>query len=1514
MDSSNGTGEAGKAMLPGEELSGNTNRNSKRMSRMDKDKRRSIMVSLREIQDSPMFVDFSSLDSSEGREAAAAWASLPAVPSVPSTQVPLKDHDEAEVPAGQKKNRKSAVSSVLSRISTASGDPAFARNSKAIRTSSTVSAASVSSAGSSGKEGVRPGSSTSLSLPAVDPLSPTNLESTFSGITGLSSSVDAAERRRSKRTSILAEAPLPKSRVRSGVVSYPILLPEETLAEEEEGLSAEDILSGKDSRVSAVPSSVEQNTSALSDLLSPVQPDEADQAKSAGHDDDVLIIEDDEDDDDVTPSASTPADETTSTTAVDATDSASIRTAGTGVTSTLSRPGTISRGGTLSRFGPAGGYSTLSRVPPPSVKQVLHQPAIATSTLSRTLAARMEHQASLPRRTGSTGMGTLTRSFTNKSRSGSMSSDHAPSQLSLSRPGTPQDDANGSPAGTTGRGRKVSDAPPSTLVRNRSRKGSELRAIATTAAANAAAAAAAKDSSEGGMLGASVMAEPMTMEPPGDDDDFQYPSASPTSTLARGQQLSGGRGGAAPGSPVRENSQSGTLRLGRTIARTLSDAASMLTAGGDLTDEERAAKRKFAEAVRNLNWGAWKKGIDALETLAKSGDERALEFLDPVKSRFKNPTGCYFMGKHFEEVRGEDDVALAWYAIGAHGGYPAAMLNLASFLSRGKGTDGNHPNLGLAMKWYHAAHSNPQLATPQVLAEAAEGIGRLYAEGSASLSLFDEQTLSRKSAPAPLLTTDEDGDGVIVRDLELAEDDGEANLTPEELDAKWANLPDELASKRVIRRDLILAALWFRRAAARGHAGAKAYLSSMMEMQPHVAYSEAVDHLTQGRWRRGVEGMMSLVDGAFEPAERFIDPKTSSLRFAPAMQWLGVHFASLAARERAMVAASMAASRKMQAAAAKAAVSDKTGKETGKEDADDEDDEEEAHRAAVEAEITKNPLVLRYDAFAAGWFRRGAEGGDAGCAVRLAAWLVEGHPAVGGKPDRAQAMAWYHRAWSRSGSGPAEAAEGIGRLYAEGDSGKQVENDDSPEVQDEEDKDDDDNDNDDGEAKGDNPFSPGNSEPPSPTTPTASGGLFQKIGSSFRRTRSVRSTRSTHREEDPNKVDWFRADPTTLTGLPIAINLSRAARWYSRAAYKGSLRAEAALGFLLLEGGGNLKQDLDQAMYHLARAAKGGVPFAMRMYGECLMNGLGTRADDVALGREWIRRANETSSAAYAAARADVLGADPPSPVVKTPGAGPEPSAPEQLLSPQTPTASKASGARRFIQVATGVVTQQVVPWPSSGRPGTSPMNSPVATQAPQLDLNLRSPVVASPAGQAVQSPAPGGAQSLTLRSIASNNNTVSRSGVATSSPTTAKAPQTPLTGAPANGDNYPAFEPLSLSLDFSGTIERNLNRRLNDAGLAASQTGSAPSSPAVRDFPPSPTAPMGVATTAGYEMTKKSMDAQSAMVYQVEDDRVRMMDHRGVAGGNANGMGDIEMGQLGAFDQNVVPEGKKSGGCCVIL
>jgi TPR repeat protein len=88
--------------------------------------------------------------------------------------------------------------------------------------------------------------------------------------------------------------------------------------------------------------------------------------------------------------------------------------------------------------------------------------------------------------------------------------------------------------------------------------------------------------------------------------------------------------------------------------------------------------KRFNEAVRLHEWGSWVKGIAILEELRLSGLQEAIDYMDPVASKIKNPTGMFWMSAHFEDLGGEESkiISAAWYgkAITRGGIVPAALV------------------------------------------------------------------------------------------------------------------------------------------------------------------------------------------------------------------------------------------------------------------------------------------------------------------------------------------------------------------------------------------------------------------------------------------------------------------------------------------------------------------------------------------------------------------------------------------------------------------------------------------------------------------------------------------------------------------------------------------------------------------------------------------------------------------------------------------------------------------------
>ncbi|KAJ3309271.1 hypothetical protein HDU76_003671 [Blyttiomyces sp. JEL0837] len=560
-------------------------------------------------------------------------------------------------------------------------------------------------------------------------------------------------------------------------------------------------------------------------------------------------------------------------------------------------------------------------------------------------------------------------------------------------------------------------------------------------------------------------------------------SSNPFQTLARTTTNAG--------STLFRTLKKGTLSRSNSSDDTQSEAPS-------ISDEEKLLKRKLADADRALGWGMWKKGFEIYEALANGIDTpnnepepRAVKFLDPAVSEFKNPTGCYWLGKHFVEERGDFGTGLAWFAIAADGGYPVAMNTFAQALANGDGTDGSKPNIGLAMRWFYKAY-HAQNPTPAVLMEAAEGIGRLYLTGPVS-----------------------------------------NNNNNQEEEIPWLALTDIEASQHtVIPQNLPLATQWLRRAASKGSKTALELLAQPSDIRVHNIYAQAIEDLKLRKWRKGVEAMFGLADGGFADAVVAVDPLQSSLVGFPN----GIHDKKSISIEVTGHLGTF--------------ISARASKERQSKDMDID-------------------YVHILDQQASGWFWKGVEFGDFNSMVRLAAWAVEGHTAVSSNavPLPGMAMVLYCMAWDKSKN--AQAAEGIGMLCERG---------------------------------GVVPLS-----------------------------KQTEATNNAVNEADkvyitPSNYTNFIENVQGLTSINYQVprDPGTAKQYYSKAAFKGSIRAEAALGYLLLYGGkggspeiADLKPDVEQGMYHLARAAKAG------KYGTALVDGYGTGKKDKEVGEGWIAKAEE---------------------------------------------------------------------------------------------------------------------------------------------------------------------------------------------------------------------------------------------------------------------------------------------------
>jgi TPR repeat protein len=618
----------------------------------------------------------------------------------------------------------------------------------------------------------------------------------------------------------------------------------------------------------------------------------------------------------------------------------------------------------------------------------------------------------------------------------------------------------------------------------------------------------------------------------------------------------------------------------------------------------------------------------------------------------ENPTGAYHLAQFLENQKQDLEKALAWYAISAKGGYVPGMIVLGKWLSEGKGTDGGVKNEGLAMKWLQRAYVESKkggtaasagtgpgasgnngggvvgsvvvggegmggggVGSGSWVAEAAEGIGRLFVFGYTPDEDPNNHTSIVSNTASDAKNNNEGPDSsteATTTKTEEGQEEGAASPTldvPAEID--WIHLTDEeAASYTRIPQNFKLAAQYLRIAARKNHKGAQELLSTLSEVGPHVRFLEAVEAgVKKGKWKTCVESLRELAEEGFDEASAYIDPITTLLESAVGCRWFGVSDLVASKQERKENPINTANN-------GSSSPYENNGKEAGK-------NETGSSSSLSQADI----LEIR----AAQWFALGASKGDVPCMVHYASLCLEGSIGVPApltsvtspetlvkgtlEPVPGLAMYWYQKAW-KMGS-VKESAEGIGMLYLNGVVNESEGNDDAE-----------DNGSEAGGSRANsmdiardsmdssNPISPPMSpmSPTSPTIPTLNSKRSTKALKLVKRVMSKKSTGG-------DKIHWSSLTPTQASTTVVYQNLSLASKFLSHAAFKGSLKAEAVLGALLVSGGPGVKPDIDQGMYHLNRAAKGGDPWGMRKFGEALKKGFGTakmRGEEV--GDVWIER------------------------------------------------------------------------------------------------------------------------------------------------------------------------------------------------------------------------------------------------------------------------------------------------------
>ncbi|KAJ3235517.1 hypothetical protein HDU81_000397 [Chytriomyces hyalinus] len=136
----------------------------------------------------------------------------------------------------------------------------------------------------------------------------------------------------------------------------------------------------------------------------------------------------------------------------------------------------------------------------------------------------------------------------------------------------------------------------------------------------------------------------------------------------------------------------------------------------------RAMDPALNAAIRNLEWGFYAAGIEALHKLALSGNADARDYLDPDLSVIpaKQIVAMYHIGQHHSS-QADPVTAVKWFRRSSESGYHEAQVTYAAYLIVGKGLESADP--GQAMAWLMKAWEN---GTNK---ESALALGEAYTKG-----------------------------------------------------------------------------------------------------------------------------------------------------------------------------------------------------------------------------------------------------------------------------------------------------------------------------------------------------------------------------------------------------------------------------------------------------------------------------------------------------------------------------------------------------------------------------------------------------------------------------------------------------------------------------------------------------------------------------------------------------------------------------------------------------------------
>ncbi|KAJ3414987.1 hypothetical protein HDV05_005818 [Chytridiales sp. JEL 0842] len=391
--------------------------------------------------------------------------------------------------------------------------------------------------------------------------------------------------------------------------------------------------------------------------------------------------------------------------------------------------------------------------------------------------------------------------------------------------------------------------------------------------------------------------------------------------------------------------------------------------------EREADMKLYQEAIRLHEWGYWVKGIQILAKLKESEFTEAVEYMDPLTSKLKNPTGMFWMSAHFEDLGGDDNniIAMAWYgkAVAKGGTVPRELRQ-----TLGHSTMPEMRAKRIADDTYKEAMNQIEWG---YWVKGLELLEKLAKEGHpASKTYLDPDTSPMKNPTgmehlADLFESRMKDLALIYSEMGPTEDQREQIAKLESLVSAWRTkayqlkggiAPTPLSSTRRVSITTL---------ASTSTANKKPTLPSVLQLSGNYDsdFKSAKSNIEWGSYAKGVQTIGYLASQGHQPSIDFLDPVKSNVKDPACFHWIGLHHLN----------------------------------------------------------------ELKNESSAALWFKKGADAGNHKSMTEFGKLILEGKGIISkngkvGGPDPWQAVGWFTKAWDVGGN--ADAAFELGKAYAYG--------------------------------------------------------------------------------------------------------------------------------------------------------------------------------------------------------------------------------------------------------------------------------------------------------------------------------------------------------------------------------------------------------------------------------------------------------------------------------------------------